>query len=152
MERRDRGRQPMFPSKVILSITFCIAVYASVVTYGYLTTRDELSSLETQYNSIVADLKEVQESKQKLEESHKQDIEHSKQLQEKLTDAKEKEKGLQEQIASIPPKRCPKQQGVEYVPVQAFTADIDDRLPDELIGVLKQSYDQNTRSTNPTPR
>lgn len=142
----------MFPSKVILSITFCIIVYASVVTYGYLTTRDELSSLETQYNSLVADLKEVQESKLKLEESHKQDIEHSKQLQEKNMVTKVQEEGFKKQISNIPSNKCPKPIEATNVQVQAFTADIDDRLPDELIGVLKQSYNQNTRSTNTPSR
>lgn len=139
-------------TKLVAVAALCIALYASLATYLYLGSLKELSALQEQYKSLQEDLQEEIDSKAKLKESIEQDQKHSVSLQEKLHNVEKEKETLQGKINNIPSKRCPKQQGVEYVPIEANVADIDDRLPDELIGVLKQSDSQGSGSSNPTSR
>lgn len=139
-------------TKLVGAVALCIALYASLASYLYLGSLEELSSLQEQYKSLQRDLQEEIDSKAKLKESIKQDEQHSKDLQEKLNNAEKEKETLQGKIANIPSKRCPRQQGVEYVPIEAGVADIDDRLPDELIGVLKQSDSQGSGGSSSASR
>lgn len=139
-------------TKLVGVAAICIALYASLASYLYLGSLKELSSLQEQYKSLQGHLQEEIDSKAKLKESIKQDEQHSKDLQEKLSNAEKEKETLQGKINNIPSKRCPKQQGVEYVPIEANVADIDDRLPDELIGVLKQSDSQASGSSSSASR
>lgn len=140
-------------TKIACGVALCASIVATLATWGYLGTRDKLVELQTQYKQLEQANKDLVESKAKLEVSFKQDDTLIVNTQLELNNVKKEKERLQDQIDAIPSKRCPKpvnRLGDNVINASQETidenvADIDDRLPDSLIGVLKQSNHKGSR-------
>ena len=133
-------------TKIACAVALCASIVASLATWGYLGTRDKLVELQTQYKQLEQANKDLVESKAKLEVSFKQDDTLIVNTQLELNNVKKEKERLQDQIDAIPSKRCPKPvNNASQETIDENVADIDDRLPDSLIGVLKQSNHKGSR-------
>lgn len=102
------------------SVAVCALIWGGLATTLYVSSLEDLSSLQEQHKQLETKLKEAKESKETLENSCKVDKQALADLQSSLTQNKKEEGVAVNNLTTYKPK-CPKQTEAvnekEYVPV-----------------------------------
>lgn len=129
-------------SKILLATTLLFLSVASITTYLYLGTRDELTTLKSTYIQLKQDFEEGERSKGKVVEGVRQDDTLLVDKTEKINSLTKDKEALLKRLANIP-KCTPTPAGSQNVQIN-----VDDELPVDIISLLNESYNQNKRSSN----
>lgn len=125
-------------AKVLLCGMLTAMVVSSLTTYLYLTTRDELIEIQTQYKQLQEDLILCSESKDKIRVSAEQDDKIITQNQEQINNLVTEKDKLISALAKFPRKSCMKSNNPENNNEPSHYVDIDAPFDDEFIRVFKQ--------------
>lgn len=141
-------------TKGLLFVASIAIVTAILTTNLYLSTRDELTALESKHTQLKQDYKECSEGKEKLRISAEQDDKIVLDKQIKIDTLTKEKDDLSTQLDKIPKKSCPKtstgtvndkQNEVQYV-------DIDTPFDDDYQRVFKQLGKKDSGGSNTATR
>ena len=138
-------------SKILLATTLLFLSVASISTYLYLGTRDELTLLKSTYTQLKQDYIECSESKSKVVEGAQQDDTLNVEKDTALSTLEDEKKALLKRLAFLSGKKCviPTTSTLETTkneiinPHASWDADIQQ--------LLDEAYENNKRDSNPTP-
>ena len=119
--------------KLLSILTVLFFLSSSIVGYLYHDSLKTIGSLESKQIELKQALEDATKGKETLIISNKQDDTISTLAQEEIKNLQSKNTDLLKQLKNIPTKRCPINTPIE----EAHEADIDDKLPDDLIQLLK---------------
>lgn len=137
-------------TKGLALVVLLLASALAFTTNLYLGTRDDLSSLKTQYMQLQSDLMLCTDGKAKLKASAEQDDRIISQTQEHIKTIVSEKDVLLDKLRKLPNKNCPRTQlenshEIEYV-------DIDAPFSDEFLKLFEQSDSSAEGSSDTSTR
>lgn len=126
--------------KILSGLSLILALYSALSTTLYLTTRSELKRLESSLIIVKTALKECEYSKTKVSDSEAVDEEVSTSNQEAINSIQSDKDKLLAELDKLKSKKCSSgAQGVKNELKEDGVADINDKLPSDLIRLLSES-------------
>lgn len=144
-------------TKGLLFVASLAIVTAILTTNLYLSTRDELTALESKHTQLKQDYKECSEGKAKVIEGAQQDDTLNVEKEEKLSALEGEKDALLKRLKDLSKtKKC------LAIPLPAPTTNTLEAPQNETINpyaswgadiqqLLNEAYENNKRDTNPTP-
>jgi hypothetical protein len=139
-------------SKILLATTLVFLSVASISTYLYLGTRDELTLLKSTYTQLKQDYTECSESKSKIVEGGKQDDTLNVEKETDISTLEGEKKSLLKRLDILSKKRCiTTTTTLEKLPDEKTYIDPSASWDVDIQQLLNEAYENNKRDTNPTP-
>ena len=137
-------------TKGLLLVASLAIATASLTTYLYLGTRDELVELGARHTQLKQALKECSEGKDKVVEGAKQDDNINMDKEDELTTLKGEKDNLLNKLDKLSRTKC-KTPTTTTTEIMYETINIGDSWDADVQQLLDNTYRSNKRDSNPTP-
>ena len=126
--------------KISLALNALLLLCSVILGSLYYVDRNEVKSLIAQRTSLQDNLKTCEENKAKLTASKQVDQSVSTEKEEKIATIEKYKSDKLDKLNNIPSKStCKESKPIENIKDENHEADIDDKLPSDLISLLSES-------------